>query len=196
MHQRLRSPLLVLAVAATGLAAAFACGCGGSSPAPADSPAATTSPHPTARPSPPVSTTAPLLDLGGSAAFFLPDGGVVTVTVDGLSDPATAQQGAQAGAGERLVSLKLVVAAEPAEGASGETVSLAFKESPFLLVAADDSLYAPAAVDAELLKGRWKLAVRASFDLPFAVPETAELVRFVCTPGGGVTPRSATWLLQ
>jgi len=41
-HQRLHISLIVLAVAATGLAA-FACGCGGSSPAPADSPVATTS---------------------------------------------------------------------------------------------------------------------------------------------------------
>jgi len=28
------------------------------------------------------------------------------------------------------------------------------------------------------------------------VPDSAELVRFVCTPNGDVTPRSATWLLK
>ena len=196
MHHRLRASLLVLALAATGLAAAFACGCGGSSPAPGDSPVATTSPHPSSTPSPPVSTAAPLLDLGGSAAFSLPDDGVVTVTVDGLSDPATARQGAQAGAGERLVSLTLVMSAAQLGGASVETVTLAFKESSFLLVAADDSLYAPTAVDAELRKGRWKPAASTGFDLPFVVTDTADIVRFVCTPGGGVTPRSATWLLK
>ena len=35
-----------------------------------------------------------------------------------------------------------------------------------------------------------------TFDLSFVVRDTAELVRFVCTPGGDVTPRSATWLLK
>ena len=196
MPQRLHISLIVLAVAATGLAAAFACGCGGSSPAPADLPVATTSPLRTTTPSPPVSTKAPLLDLGGSAPFSPPDGGVVTVTVDQFDDPATAQQGAQAGPGERLVSLKLVMRAAQLGGASVETVTLAFKESSFLLVAADDSLYAPAKVDAELLKGRWKLAASTGFDLPFVVPHTADIVRCVCTPGGAVTPRSATWLLK
>ena len=196
MYQRLHISPIVLAVAATGLAAAFACGCGGSSPAPADSPVATTSPLATATPSPSVSTKSPLLDPGGSARFSPPDGGVVTVTVDQFDDPATAQQGAQAGPGERLVSLKLVMRAAQVGGASVETVKLAFKESSFLLVAADDSLYAPAAVDAELLKGRWKPAASIRFDLPFVVPDSAKLVRFVCTPGGDVTPRSATWLLK
>ena len=196
MPQRLRTTLLILAVAATGLAAAFACGCGGSPAAPADSPLATTSPHPTAAPSPPVSTKAPILDLGEPASFFLPDGSVVTVIGDELSDPAAAQQGAPAGAGEHVVSLKLVVRTEAPGGASGEPVALAFKESSFLLVAADDSLYAPAVIDPELLKGRWKRAAGSGFDLPFVVPDSAELVRFVCTPDGDVTPRSATWLLK
>lgn len=63
-------------------------------------------------------------------------------------------------------------------------------------LAADDSLYAPAEIAAELADGRWKPASSAGFDLPFVVPETADLVRFVCTPGDSVTPRSATWLLQ
>jgi len=193
MHQRLHISLIVLAVTATGLAA---CGCGGSSSAPADSPIATTPPLATATPSPPGSTKALLLDLGGSAPFSLPDGGVVAVTADAFFDPATAQDGAAAGPGERLVSLKLVVRAAQLGGASVETVTLAFKGSSFLLVAADDSLYAPAAVDAELLKGRWKAAADSGFDLPFVVPDSAKLVRFVCTPGGHVTPRSATWLLK
>jgi len=196
MPQRLRTTLLILAVAATGLAAALAFGCGGSPPAPADSPLVTTSPHPTAAPSPPVSTKAPILDLGEPASFFLPDGSVVTVIGDELSDPATSQQGAQAGAGEHVVSLKLVVRAALLGGASVETVALAFRESSFLLVAADDSLYAPAAVDSELLKGRWTPAAGSGFDLPFVVPDSTELVGFVCTPGGDVTPRSATWLLK
>ena len=196
MPLRPRISAFVLVAAATGLAAALAFGCGGSSPAPADSPLVTTSPRPTATPSPPASTKAPILDLGEPASFFLPDGSVVTVIGDELSDPAAAQQGAPAGAGEHVVSLKLVVRAEAPGGASGETVALAFKESSFLLVAADDSLYAPAAVDGELLKGRWKLAAGSGFDLPFVVPDSAELVRFVCTPNGDVTPRSATWLLK
>ena len=195
MHQHPRTWLLVLAVTVTGLAA-FACGCGGSSPEPADSPILTTSPHPAAAPSPPVSTKAPILDLGEPASFFLPDGSVVTVIGDELSDPATSQQGAQAGAGEHVVSLKLVVRAALLGGASVETVALAFRESSFLLVAADDSLYAPAAVDSELLKGRWTPAAGSGFDLPFVVPDSTELVGFVCTPGGDVTPRSATWLLK
>jgi hypothetical protein len=194
MPQHPRIWLLVLAAA--GLAAAVACGCGGSSPAPAGSPGATASPPSTAAPSPPVSTEAPLLDLGGSASFGLPDGNVVTITVGELSDPATAQDGAAAGAGERLVSLKLTVAAEPTADSSNETVTLPFKKSSFLLVAADDSLYAPAKVAAELAAGQWMPGESTTFDLSFVVRDTAELMRFVCTPGGGVTPRSATWLLK
>ena len=64
------------------------------------------------------------------------------------------------------------------------------------LVAADDSLHAPAEVAADLTDGRWKPACSAGFDLPFVAPETADLVRFVCTPSGSVTPRSTTWLLK
>ena len=195
MHHRLRTSLLVLAAAATGLAAAFACGCGGSSPA-RRAPVVTTSPHPTERPSPPTSTKAPLVELGEPASFFLPDGGVVTVIADELTDPAAAQGAATAGAGEHLVSLKLVVRAEMPDGASGETVTLPFKKSSFLLVAADDSLYTPTALAAELAAGRWKTASSTDFDVRFAVRDSAALVRFVCTPGGGVTPRSATWLLK
>jgi len=63
-------------------------------------------------------------------------------------------------------------------------------------LAADDSLHAPAELAADLADGRWKPASSAGFDLPFVAPETADLVRFVCTPGGSVTPRLATWLLQ
>ena len=196
MHQRLHISLLLLAVAATSLAAVFACGCGGSSPAPSGAPTATTTPRPPATPSPPVSTKAPLLDLGGSASFSLPDGHVVTVTVDELRDPATAQDGAVAGAGERLVSLKLTVAAAPTADSSNETLKLAFKESAFLLVAADDSLYTPAAVDAQLAAGRWKPGESTKATLVFSVRDSADLVRVVCNPGGGVTPRSATWLLK
>jgi len=196
MHQRLRTSLLILAVAATGLAAAFACGCGGSSPAPDDTPVATTSPQPPATPSPPVPTKAPLLHLGGSAAFSLPDGGVVTVTVAELDDPATAQDGAAAGAGDRLVSLKLTVAAAPGADSSNQMVTLPFKQSAFLLVAADDSLYTPAVVGAELAAGRWKPGESTKATLVFSVRDSADLVRVVCTPGGGVTPRSATWLLK
>jgi len=157
---------------------------------------ATTSPHVTATPSPPVSTKAPLLDLGGSAPFSLPDGGVVAVTVDQFRDPATAQDGAAAGPGERLVSLTLTVAAESTADSSNETVTLTFKKSSFLLVAADDSLYAPAKVAAELAAGHWTPGENTGFDLSFVVRDSAELVRFVCTPGGDVTPRSATWLLK
>ena len=192
MHHRLRTSLLVLAAATTGFAAAFACGCGGSSPAPV----VTTSPHPTERPSPPASTKAPLVELGEPASFFLPDGGVVTVIADELTDPAAAQGAAAAGAGEHLVSLKLVVRAEMPDGASGETVTLHFKKSSFLLVAADDSLYTPTALAAELAAGRWKTASSTAFEVLFAVRDSAALVRFVCTPGAGVTPRSATWLLK
>ena len=197
MHQRLRTSLLVLAVAATGLAAAFAYGCGGSSPAPGDSPVATTSPHPSSTASPPVSTTAPILDLGEPASFFAADGGVVTVIGDEFTDPAAVDDGS-AGPGEHVVAMKLVLGTAQAGGAlpPGDIVSVPFTKASFLLVAADDSLYAPTAVAAELLKGRWKLAASTSFDLPFVVPDSAELVRFVCTPGGDVTPRSATWLLK
>jgi hypothetical protein len=196
MHHHVRTALLVLVAAATGAAAAFACGCGGSAPAPADTALVTTSPHPTDRPSPPASTEAPLLEIGEPAAFFLPDGGVITVTGDEFTDPATTEDGIAAGAGERLVSLKLVVRAEETAGASGATITLRFKESSFLLVAADDSLYTPIALAAELAAGRWKPASSTGFDVVFSVRDTAELVRFVCTPGGDVTPRSATWLLK
>lgn len=44
-------------------------------------------------------------------------------------------------------------------------------------LAADDSLYAPAEIAAELADGRRKPASSAGFDLPFVVPETAELAR-------------------
>jgi len=193
MHQRLSALLLVVALAATGLAGAW--GCGGSPPASDGLPAATTSPHPTSTPSPPVSTDSPTLDLGGSAGFVLPDGSVVTVTVDQFDDPA-AEEGATVGVGERLVSLKLAVRAEAPDGAAAATVSLPFKASSFLLVAADDSLYTPPEATAELFEGPWDSASSTGLALPFVVPDTAELVRFVCTPGGHVTPRSATWRLR
>jgi hypothetical protein len=64
------------------------------------------------------------------------------------------------------------------------------------LAAADDSLYTPAAITAALADGRWKPGESTGFDLSFVVHDSAELVRFVCTPGGDVTPRSATWLLK
>ena len=118
------------------------------------------------------------------------------VTVDELDDPATAQDGAAAGAGDRLVSLKLTVAAAPTADSSNEVATLPFKQSAFLLVAADDSLYTPALVDAELRKGRWKPGESTKATLVFSVRDSADLVRVVCTPGGGVTPRSATWLLK
>jgi hypothetical protein len=40
------------------------------------------------------------------------------------------------------------------------------------------------------------LAAGNGLDLPFVVRDSAEPVHFACTPGGGVTPRSATWLLE
>ena len=196
MHHRLRTSLLVLAAAATGAAAAFACGCGGSAPAPADTIVATTSPQPPATPSPPVPTKAPLLELGEPASFFVPDGGIVTITVAEFRDPAAAQDGVAAGAGDRLASLELTVTVAPTADSSNAMVTMPLKQSAFLLVAADDSLYTPALVDAELREGRWTPGESTTFDMIFAVRDTAELVRFVCTPGGDVTPRSATWLLK
>jgi hypothetical protein len=196
MHQRSHTVLLVLSVAVTGLAAAFACGCGGSSPDSSPSASATGAATPgTATLAAPSTPKAPTLALGESIAFTFPDGGVVKLTADEFGDPAAAQQGVQASTGERLVALRLTVAATPAEGASGQTATAPFSASSFLLVAADDSLYVPPAA-AELYDGPWETISETRFALPFVVPDTAELVRFVCTPTGDVTPRSATWLLE
>lgn len=75
-------------------------------------------------------------------------------------------------------------------------ISLLVLAAPATGLAADDSLHAPAELAADLADGRWKPACSAGFDLPFVAPETADLVRFVCTPGGSVTPCPATWLLK
>ncbi|MCX6372878.1 MAG: hypothetical protein NTX16_07305 [Actinobacteria bacterium] len=121
---------------------------------------------------------------------------MITVIADEFTDPAAAQDRVAAAAGDRLVSLHLTVAAAPGPDSSNAMVTLPMKESSFLLVAADDSLYTPAVVDAELREGRRKPASSTGFDVVFAVRYPAELVRFVCTPGGNVTPRSATLLLK
>jgi hypothetical protein len=189
--------LAALLVTAMGLTAAFAGACGGG----ATTTSASASPAVSARPEPSpetVPTVAPLLRIGQSASFLTREERTVRIVADAFFDPAAADTGLHAGAGERPVSVSVSVDVEPlASDTTGLLVALPFKKASFLLLAADDTIYTPAAWDAPSPVGaRVRPGVAKHYDIAFVVPSVTQPVRFVCTPLEGSTPRSATWILR
>ena len=126
--------------------------------------------------------------------FQTPDGAVIRVTVGDLADPGEAPPGIAADPGERLVTLKLSVTPEGAEGTA--SVPLPFeKADSFLLIAEDDTLTTAQLGDDGLLGATLPPGETLSTILAFSVGAAAP-VRFVCTPVKGSRPRSATWDLS
>jgi hypothetical protein len=192
--------LVALLVAAMSLtAAAGACG-GAAAPATSASasPAVSDRPQPAPEPSEVVPAIAPLLRIGQSASFLTSEKRIVRVVADAFFDPADADTGLHAGADERPVSVSVSVDVEPLESdTTGLPVALPFKKASFLLLAADDTIYTPAAWDAPSPVGaRAKPGVARHYEIAFVLPSVTRPVRFVCTPLEGSTPRSATWILR
>ena len=96
------------------------------------------------------------------------------------------------------MSVSIEVEAAPHSDDPGDAeVPLPFTRSSFLLVAADDSLYLPAAWDGPTPIGdSVRPSVPQRYVMTFVSAATATVVRFVCTPREGTTPRSATWILK
>jgi hypothetical protein len=190
-----RRALTLAGAFALALLLAFAAGCGDDEPSakPSAQPSAA-SPAATSEPSQdPVSSEPPLVDLGEAARYETPEGGVIRVVADQYADPGTAA-GAVADPGERLVTLRLTVTAEGAQG--GDPVKLPFaKVESFLLIGADDTIsVAQLCAGDDLLGASLAPRDKTSATLAFSV-SAAQAVRFVCTPIEGTTPRSATWQL-
>ena len=142
----------------------------------------------------PVASLPPLVGMGDTVRFQTPDGAVVRVTVDGYADPGDAPSGAAADPGERLVTLKLSVTPEGAEGTA--SVPLPFeKADSFILIAEDDTLTVAQLGDDALLGATVPPGETVSTTLAFSVGASAP-IRFVCTPVEGSRPRSATWDLS
>lgn len=191
---RLAVAIAVL-VAAIVIVVILVRGCGNepageSTPTPASTPAteaqATGSPEP-------VSSLPPLVGVGETVRFRTPEGAVVRVTVDDYADPGDAPSGAAADPGERLVTLRLSVTPEGAEGTAA--VPLPFeKADSFILVAEDDTLTVAQVGDDEILGATLPPGEAVSTTLAFSVGASPP-VRFVCTPVEGSRPRSATWEL-
>lgn len=141
----------------------------------------------------PVSTKPPLVGLGDTVRFQTPEGAVVRVTVGDYADPGDPPAGAAAEAGERLVTLKLSVTAEGAEGAAEATLPFE-KADSFILVAQDDTLTVAQLGGDGLFGGSLPPGKTTTTTLAFSVG-ASDPIRFVCTPVEGSLPRSATWEL-
>ncbi len=191
-----RPILVALGVGVLLLAGGSVAACGGDDPPASPSPessATTASADESAAPEP-VSSLPPLCSLGEAARFQTREEAVVRVVVDSLADPGEAT-GAEAGAGERLVTLELSVTAEGEEGTAAVPLPFA-KADSFLLVAADDTLYVAQLGDPDLLGAVLAPGESLETSLAFAVPEATQVLRLVCTPVEGTVPRSATWELE
>jgi len=173
-------------------------GCGGdatdeSAGTPPASPGAGASSQATKEPAP-VSSLPPLVGMGDTVRFETPEGAVVRVTVDGYADPGDAPAGISADAGERIVTLKLRVTPEGAEGTA--LVPLPFKKADsFVLIAEDDTLTVAQLADDALLGATLPPGETISTTLAFSVG-ASNPIRLVCTPVEGSRPRSATWELN
>ncbi|HEX5642125.1 MAG TPA: hypothetical protein VFZ86_07265 [Thermoleophilia bacterium] len=140
----------------------------------------------------PVSSLPPLVGVGDTVRFETPEGAVVRVTASGYADPGDAPAGVSADPGERIVTLKLSVTPEGAEGTA--LVPLPFKKADsFILIAEDDTLTAALTGDA-LLGATLPPGETISTTLAFSVGASSP-IRFLCTPVEGSRPRSATWEL-
>jgi len=141
----------------------------------------------------PVSTKPPLVGLGDTVRFETPEGAVVRVTVGDYADPGDPPQGAAAEAGERLVTLKLSVTAEGAEGTAEAPLPFE-KADSFILVAQDDTLTVAQLGGDGLFGATLAPGKTRTTTLAFSVG-ASDPIRFVCTPVEGSVPRSATWEL-
>lgn len=195
-HIRLAVAIAIL-VALIVAVALLVRACGGADDKPAG-PQATAAPgtgataEATASPRP-VSTTPPLVGVGDTVRFETPEGAVVRATVSDFRDPGDPPPGAAAEAGERLVTLRLSVTPEGAEGTA--EVPLPFeKADSFMLVAEDDTLSVAQLAGDGLLGATLPPGEARSTTLAFSVGASRP-IRFVCTPAEGSRPRSATWEL-
>ena len=142
----------------------------------------------------PVSSLPPLVGMGDTVRFETPEGAVVRVTAGDYADPGDAPAGVSADPGERIVTLKLSVTPEGAEGTA--LVPLPFKKADaFILIAEDDTLTVAQLADDALLGATLPPGETISTTLAFSVGASSP-IRFVCTPVEGSRPRSATWELN
>jgi hypothetical protein len=189
--------LVALIVAIIVVVVLLVRGCGGdaadeSSGTPPDSAGAGASAPATKEPEP-VSSLPPLVGLGDTVRFETPEGAVVRVTASGYADPGDAPSGISADPGERIVTLKLRVTPEGAEGTA--LVPLPFKKADsFILIAEDDTLTAAQLAGDALLGATLPPGETVTTTLAFSVG-ASDPIRFVCTPVEGSKPRSATWEL-
>jgi hypothetical protein len=189
---------VALLVAVIVVIAVLVRGCGGgdatNEPAGGSSPEATSTAAAATKKPQPVASLPPLVGMGDTVRFQTPDGAVVRVTADGYADPGDAPSGAAADPGERLVTLKLSVTPEGAEGTA--SVPLPFeKADSFILIAEDDTLTVAQLGDDALLGATVPPGETVSTTLAFSVGASAP-IRLVCTPVEGSRPRSATWDLS
>ena len=172
-------------------------GCGGGGPAdePTATPSASLTPEAEATGGPePVSTAPPLVGMGDTVRFQTAEGAVIRVTAADYADPGEAPAGATADPGERIVTLKLSVRPEGAEGTAAVPLPFA-KADSFILIAEDDTLTVAQIGDDEILGADLPPGETISTTLAFSVGESAP-IRFVCTPAEGSQPPSATWELN
>ncbi len=171
-------------------------GCGeDGSGQPTATPSATLTPEAEGTQEPePVATVPPLVSPGDTVRFETPEGAVVRVTAADYADPGDAPSGITADPGERLVTLKLSVTPEGAEGTAAVPLPFA-KADSFLLIAEDDTLTAAQLGDDEILGADLSPGEIISTTLAFSVGASAP-IRFVCTPADGSQPPSATWNLN
>ena len=190
--------LVALIVALIVVVVLLVRGCGGDTPeepagTPPESPGAGASAQATREPEP-VSSLPPLVGMGDTVRFETPEGAVVRVTASGYADPGDAPAGVSADPGERIVTLKLRVTPEGAEGTA--LVPLPFKKADsFILIAEDDTLAAAQLAGDALLGATLPPGETISTTLAFSVGASSP-IRFVCTPVEGSRPRSATWELD
>jgi hypothetical protein len=171
------------------------CGDGGAADKPAATPSPALTPEAEATKEPePVSTTPPLVGMGDTVRFETPEGAVIRVTAADYADPGDAPAGVTADPGEHIVTLKLSVTPEGAEGTAAVPLPFA-KADSFLLIAEDDTLTVAQLGGDEILGADLPPGETISTTLAFSVGASAP-IRFVCTPAEGSRPPSATWDLN
>ena len=171
-------------------------GCGGDGQAdePTATPSTALTPDAAAAEPQPVSTVPPLVGIGDTVRFQTPEGAVIRVTAADYADPGEAAAGVTADPGERIVTLKLSVTPEGAEGTAAVPLPFA-KADSFILIAEDDTITVAQLGDDEILGADLPPGETISTTLAFSVGASPP-IRFVCTPAAGSQPPSATWDLD
>jgi len=167
------------------------CGGGGEADQPASAASGGATAAVSAKPKP-VAPEPPLVSLGDTVRFETPEGAVVRVTVGDYQDPGQAPDGISPDPGQRLVTLKLTVTPEGAEGTAAVPLPFEVADS-FILVMEDDQLSPAKLGDDESLLGA-SLAPGKSLTttLAFSVGASPP-IRLVCKPATDSVPVSATW---